>query len=127
MRREYLYRGDELFMGGTAAEVTPIRSVDGRQIGAGKAGPATRRMQEKFFGLFDGTTPDKHGWLEPARRAGRILQERLKPRLQQPTARHQGTGDRETQRRNTDTLIHPPQADPPRATGGKPAQERQHD
>jgi branched-chain amino acid aminotransferase len=65
MPREYLYLCDELFMCGTAAEVTPIRSVDGRQIGAGKAGPVTRRMQALFFGLFDGSTPDKRGWLEP--------------------------------------------------------------
>jgi branched-chain amino acid aminotransferase len=63
--REYLYLCDELFMCGTAAEITPIRSVDGRQVGAGKAGPLTRRMQGLFFGLFDGTTPDKYGWLEP--------------------------------------------------------------
>ena len=62
--REYLYLCDELFMCGTAAEITPIRSVDGRQVGAGKPGPVTRRMQELFFGLFDGTTPDKYGWLE---------------------------------------------------------------
>ncbi|MGN7726140.1 branched-chain amino acid transaminase [Luteimonas sp. 22616] len=66
MPREYLYLCDELFMCGTAAEVTPIRSIDGRQIGAGKAGPVTRQMQALFFGLFDGSTPDKHGWLEPA-------------------------------------------------------------
>ena len=63
--REYLYLCDELFMCGTAAEITPIRSVDGRQVGAGKAGPVTRHMQELFFGLFDGSTPDKYGWLEP--------------------------------------------------------------
>ncbi|QDH69246.1 branched-chain amino acid transaminase [Marilutibacter alkalisoli] len=63
--REYLYLCDELFMCGTAAEITPIRSVDGRQVGAGKPGPVTRRMQELFFGLFDGRTPDKYGWLEP--------------------------------------------------------------
>ena len=62
--REYLYLCDELFMCGTAAEITPIRSVDGRQVGAGKAGPVTRRIQELFFGLFDGRTPDKYGWLE---------------------------------------------------------------
>ena len=62
--REYLYLCDELFMCGTAAEITPIRSVDGRQVGAGKAGPVTRRIQELFFGLFDGSTPDRHGWLE---------------------------------------------------------------
>lgn len=62
--REYLYLCDELFMCGTAAEITPIRSVDGRQVGEGKPGPLTRRIQDLFFGLFDGRTPDKHGWLE---------------------------------------------------------------
>ncbi|MGV8930809.1 MAG: branched-chain amino acid transaminase [Luteimonas sp.] len=65
MPREYLYLCDELFMCGTAAEITPIRSVDGRQVGAGKPGPVTRRVQDLFFGLFDGRTPDTHGWLEP--------------------------------------------------------------
>ena len=63
--REYLYLCDELFMCGTAAEITPIRSVDGRQVGAGRAGPLTLRMQDMFFGLFNGRTPDKYGWLEP--------------------------------------------------------------
>ena len=62
--REYLYLCDELFMCGTAAEITPIRSVDGRQVGAGKPGPVTRRVQDLFFGLFDGRTKDVHGWLE---------------------------------------------------------------
>lgn len=62
--REYLYLCDELFMCGTAAELTPIRSVDARQVGAGKPGPVTRQLQELFFGLFDGTTPDTYGWLE---------------------------------------------------------------
>ena len=63
--REYLYLCDELFMCGTAAEITPIRSVDGRQVGAGKPGPVTRQIQDLFFGLFDGRTPDTHRWLEP--------------------------------------------------------------
>jgi branched-chain amino acid aminotransferase len=62
--REYLYLCDELFMCGTAAEITPIRSVDGRQVGAGRAGPMTKRLQELFFGLFSGKTPDKYNWLE---------------------------------------------------------------
>ncbi|PJK11790.1 branched chain amino acid aminotransferase [Lysobacteraceae bacterium NML120232] len=62
--REYLYLCDELFMCGTAAEITPIRSVDGRVIGEGVAGPITRQMQKLFFGLFDSSTPDEHGWLE---------------------------------------------------------------
>ena len=63
--REYLYLADEILMCGTAAEVTPIRAVDGKQIGSGSAGPITRMLQDKFFGLFDGTTKDKWGWLEP--------------------------------------------------------------
>ncbi len=63
--REYLYLCDELFMCGTAAEITPIRSVDGRDVGPGKPGPVTRRMQDLFFGLFNGSTPDRYGWLEP--------------------------------------------------------------
>lgn len=62
--REYLYLCDELFMCGTAAEITPIRSVDGRQVGAGKPGPMTRRIQGMFFGLFEGRTPDRYHWLE---------------------------------------------------------------
>ncbi len=62
--RDYLYLCDELFMCGTAAEITPIRSVDGRVIGEGVAGPVTRQIQKLFFGLFDGSTPDYHGWLE---------------------------------------------------------------
>ena len=62
--REYLYLCDELFMCGTAAEITPIRSVDGRQVGTGKPGEVTRRIQDLFFGLFDGRTQDKYGWLE---------------------------------------------------------------
>lgn len=61
--REYLYLADEVLMCGTAAEVTPIRSIDGKPVGSGKAGPVTRRLQELFFGLFKGETEDKHGWL----------------------------------------------------------------
>lgn len=63
--REYLYLADEVFMCGTAAEITPIRSVDGKPVGSGQPGPLTRRMQTLFFGLFDGKTPDKYHWLEP--------------------------------------------------------------
>lgn len=62
--REYLYLCDELFMCGTAAEITPIRSVDGKPVGTGKPGPVTAKIQELFFGLFSGKTPDKYGWLE---------------------------------------------------------------
>ncbi|MFB9067380.1 branched-chain amino acid transaminase [Pseudofulvimonas gallinarii] len=62
--REYLYLADEIFMCGTAAEITPIRSVDGRAVGSGRPGPLTARIQQLFFGLFDGSTPDPAGWLE---------------------------------------------------------------
>lgn len=62
--REMLYLADELFMTGTAAEVTPIRSVDRRVVGPGTPGPITRMVQERFFGLFKGTTEDRHGWLD---------------------------------------------------------------
>lgn len=62
--REFLYLCDELFMCGTAAEITPIRSVDGRQVGTGKPGPLTLKIQDLFFGLFSGKTVDKYGWLQ---------------------------------------------------------------
>jgi len=62
--REYLYLCDELFMCGTAAEITPIRSVDGKPVGAGKPGPITGKIQKAFFGLFDGTTKAPNGWLD---------------------------------------------------------------
>lgn len=62
--REYLYLCDELMMCGTAAEITPLRSVDGKPVGDGKPGPITQRIQQLFFGLFDGGTEDRHGWLD---------------------------------------------------------------
>ena len=63
--REALYWADEIFLTGTAAEITPVRSDDGLTVGAGTRGPITRRQQEAFVGLFDGTTEDVWGWLEP--------------------------------------------------------------
>lgn len=63
--REALYLADELFFTGTAAEITPIRSVDNITIGAGHRGPVTTKLQDAFFGLFSGNTEDKYGWLEP--------------------------------------------------------------
>ncbi|KAF1719406.1 branched-chain amino acid transaminase [Pseudoxanthomonas wuyuanensis] len=62
--REYLYLCDELMMCGTAAEITPLRSVDGKPVGDGKPGPVTQRIQQLFFGLFDGSTEDRYGWLD---------------------------------------------------------------
>ena len=62
--REMLYLADEIFLTGTAAEVTPVRSVDRITIGAGKRGPVTEALQSAFFGLFNGKTPDNWGWLD---------------------------------------------------------------
>ena len=63
--REMLYFADEIFFTGTAAEVTPVRSVDRIEIGAGTRGPITEDMQNRFFGLFNGRTRDAWGWLDP--------------------------------------------------------------
>jgi branched-chain amino acid aminotransferase len=63
--REMLYIADELFFSGTAAEVTPIRSVDRIQIGKGKRGPITERIQREFFSIVEGKVPDRFGWLTP--------------------------------------------------------------
>ena len=63
--REQLYGADEVFMTGTAAEVTPVRQIDHMTIGNGGCGPLTRRVQDAFFGLFNGRTEDRWGWLEP--------------------------------------------------------------
>ncbi len=62
--RESLYVADELFLTGTAAEITPVRSLDRISIAEGKPGPITRAIQSAFFGLFDGSTPDRHHWLD---------------------------------------------------------------
>ena len=64
INRESLYLADEMFFTGTAAEVTPIRSIDRIDIGDGKRGPITEKLQEKFFGLFNGNTEDSNNWLE---------------------------------------------------------------
>lgn len=56
---------DEVFMTGTAAEITPVRSVDRQPVGAGEPGPLTRRLQEEFFGILSGEKDDRHGWMTP--------------------------------------------------------------
>ncbi len=62
--REMLYLADEIFFTGTAVELTPVRSVDRIDVGNGKRGPITKRLQDAFFGLFSGDTEDTEGWLE---------------------------------------------------------------
>lgn len=64
LSRESLYLADEVFMTGTAAEITPVRSIDGIQVGIGRCGPITKAIQQAFFGLFNGQTEDKYGWLD---------------------------------------------------------------
>ncbi len=61
--REFLYVSDEAFFTGTAAEMTPIRSVDHRQVGAGRRGPVTAEIQDRFLGIARGELPDTYGWL----------------------------------------------------------------
>jgi branched-chain amino acid aminotransferase len=63
--REMLYVADEVFFTGTAAEITPIRSVDRQAVGSGRRGPVTQQLQEQFFGITEGRLPDRHGWLTP--------------------------------------------------------------
>jgi branched-chain amino acid aminotransferase len=61
--REMLYVSDEVFFTGTAAEVTPIRSIDKIKVGEGKRGPVTAALQSAFFAVVNGDVPDTHGWL----------------------------------------------------------------
>jgi branched-chain amino acid aminotransferase len=61
--RELLYIADEVFFTGTAAEITPVRSVDKIQVGNGKRGPVTEAVQRAFFDVINGEVPDTHGWL----------------------------------------------------------------
>lgn len=63
MTRGTLYLADELFMTGTAAEITPIKSVDRLPVGDGTVGPITRQLQQSFFKVVNGEGPDRHGWL----------------------------------------------------------------
>jgi branched-chain amino acid aminotransferase len=61
--REALYIADEVFFTGSAAEITPINSIDRVQVGDGKRGPITKKLQEKFFAIVGGEEEDKHNWL----------------------------------------------------------------
>jgi len=61
--REMLYIAEEVFFTGSAAEITPIRSIDRIQVGEGKRGPITRKLQEEYFATIQGEREDKYGWL----------------------------------------------------------------
>ncbi len=58
-----MYTADEAFFTGTAAEVTPIRELDGRQIGIGRRGPITAQLQQKYFDVVYGRSPEHDSWL----------------------------------------------------------------
>jgi branched-chain amino acid aminotransferase len=65
--RELLYYADEIFFCGTAAEITPVRSVDRIPVGAGKRGPITAKLQERFFAITSGRAADRYHWLTPVK------------------------------------------------------------
>lgn len=67
--REMLYMADEVFFTGTAAELTPVRSVDRIKVGAGKVGPVTKHLQTAFLDIANGRAQDTYGWLTPVRAA----------------------------------------------------------
>lgn len=69
LSRDMLYVADEIFFSGTAAEVTPVRSVDRLQVGSGSRGPITKRIQDEFFAITSGRKPDTNGWLTPVRKS----------------------------------------------------------
>jgi branched-chain amino acid aminotransferase len=63
--REMLYLADEVFFTGTAAEVTPVRSVDKIKVGSGRRGPITEKIQKEYFAYINGEIPDRYNWLTP--------------------------------------------------------------
>jgi branched-chain amino acid aminotransferase len=68
--REMLYVSDEVFLTGTAAEITPVRSVDKVQVGRGVRGPVTEALQKAFFDVLECRVPDEYGWLTFVREVG---------------------------------------------------------
>ena len=64
--RDELYLADEVFLTGTAAEITPVREIDDRQIGAGECGPVTRKLQDAFFEAVKGTRGQGEGRRTPS-------------------------------------------------------------
>ncbi len=63
--REMLYIADEVFFTGTAAEITPIRSIDKINVGKGHTGPITKAIRDEFYGIINGTEPDRYHWFTP--------------------------------------------------------------
>jgi branched-chain amino acid aminotransferase len=61
--REMCYLADEVFFTGSAAEITPVSSIDKLEIGTGRAGEVTKKLQKAFFDIVEGRAEDKHNWL----------------------------------------------------------------
>ena len=67
LTRDQLYLADEVFLTGTAAEITPVREIDDRRVGAGRPGPVTKQLQAAFFDVVKGNNPRYAHWLTPIR------------------------------------------------------------
>jgi branched-chain amino acid aminotransferase len=78
--RESLYIADEVFFTGTAAEITPITSIDRLPVGNGRVGSMTRRLQESFFDIIEGRERDRHGWLFPVEARAKVQRAAKKAR-----------------------------------------------
>lgn len=78
--REMLSLADEVFFTGTAAEITPITSVDRIPVGNGKVGKVTKKLQEAFFDIIEGRERDRHGWLFPIDTSGKVQRAAKKAR-----------------------------------------------
>jgi len=78
--REMLYIADEVFFTGTAAEITPITSIDRLPVGEGLVGPITKRLQESFFDVIEGRANDRRGWLFPVEAKGKVQRAAKKAR-----------------------------------------------
>jgi branched-chain amino acid aminotransferase len=86
MPREMLYAAEELFYAGTAVEVSPISSVDRIPVGAGVRGPVTKRIQDAFFAIVRGETPDRHKWLTPVPQRSGVATETVRAPAARPQA-----------------------------------------
>jgi branched-chain amino acid aminotransferase len=78
--REALYIADEVFFTGTAAEITPITTIDRIPVGNGTVGPVTKQIQEAFFDIIEGRARDRHGWLFPIENGSKIQRAAKKAR-----------------------------------------------
>lgn len=78
--REALYIADEVFFTGTAAEITPITSIDRMKVGQGTVGAVTRRLQDSFFDIIEGRARDRHGWLFPVEAKDKVQRAAKKAR-----------------------------------------------